>query len=79
MVVEEETRVNPSTDGRLLLRRRQGLKPTRERGRPARTRLGPAAANFSTRLARQRRQDSASAEPMHFPPGGWPGAPSQGN
>ena len=54
-------------------------KATRERGRPARTFLGTASAISSTRLDRQRRQDPASAEPMPFPPAGWPGAASQGN
>ena len=71
--------MNTKTDGPPLLRRRHGMKPPRERGRPARTSLGTASAISSTRVDRQRRQDSASAEPMPFPPAGWPGAASQGN
>jgi len=51
----------------------------RERGRPARTSVGTASTISSTQLDRQRRQDSASAEPMPFPPAGWPGAASQGD
>ena len=68
MVIEDETRMDTNTDGPHLLRRRQGMKPTRERGRPARTRLGTAPFISSTWLDRQRGQDSASAEPMPFPP-----------
>ena len=79
IVIEDEPRINTKTDGPPLLRRRHGVKPTRERGRPARTFLGTASAISSTRLDRQRRQDPASAEPMPFPPAGWPGAASQGN
>ena len=40
---------------------------------------GTAPPISSTRLDRQRRQDSASAGPRRFPPTGWPGAISQGN
>ena len=35
--VEDEPRVDTKSDGVPWLRRRQGMKPTRERGRPART------------------------------------------
>ena len=62
-----------------LPRRRHGKRPTWERGRPARTIIGTASAISSTWLDRQRRRDSASAEPMPYPPAGWPGAASQGN
>ena len=79
IAIEDEPRINTKTDGPPLLRRRHGMKPTRERGRPARTFLGTASAISSTRLDRQRRQDPASTEPMPFPPAGWPGAASQGN
>ena len=79
ILVEDEPRINPKTDGPPLLRRRHGMKPTRERGRPARTSPGTASGVSSTRLDRQRRQDPAWAGPMPFPPAGWPGAPSQGN
>ena len=53
--------------------------PTRERGRPARTTPGTALAISSTRVDRQRRLDSASAEPRPFPQARRPGATSQGN
>ena len=53
--------------------------PPRERGRPARTRLAKPSPISSTRLDRQPRHDSASAEPKWFPPAGWPVAASQGN
>ena len=53
--------------------------PTGERGRPARTIFGTVLAISSTRVDRQRRLDSASAEPRPFPPAGGPGATSQGN
>ena len=79
MVFEEEPRMDTNTGGPPLPRRRHGMRPTRERGRPARTRPGTASANPSIRLDRQRRRDSASAKPMAFPPAGWPGAASQGN
>ena len=59
--------------------RGQGKKPTRERGRPARTSLPAAWFIFSTWVDRQRRRDSASAEAMPYRPAGWPGAASQGN
>ncbi len=62
-----------------MMGRRQGIKPTRERGRPARTGPGTASANSSIRLDRQRSQDSASAEPMPYPPPEWLGAASQRN
>ena len=62
--------MDTNTDGPPLLRRRHGMKPTRERGRPARTRPGTASAISSTQLDRQRGQDTASAEPMAFPPAG---------
>ncbi len=71
--------MDTNTDGAPLVGRRQGMNPTRERGRDARTIIGTASAISSTRLDRQRRQDSASAEPMPLPPAGWPGATSQGN
>ena len=61
------------------VRRRQRMKPTRERGRPARTRLPAASFTSSTWLDRQRRQDPASTEPMPYRPAGWPGAASRGN
>ena len=61
------------------VRRRQGMKPPRERGRPARTSLPAASFISSTWLDRQRRQDSTSAEHMPYLPAGWPGAASQGN
>ena len=77
-VVEEETRTKAKTDGPPLVGRRQRMKPTRERGRPARTILGTAWFISSTRLDRQRRQDSALSEPMPYRPAGWPGAASQG-
>ena len=51
----------------------------RERGRPARTNPGTASPISSTRIDRQRRQGSASAGPMRFPPAGWPAAESRGN
>ena len=53
--------------------------PTRERGRPARTRPGTASAISSTGIDQQERQDLAWAEPVPFPPAGWRGAPSQAN
>ena len=56
-----------------------GEKPTRERGRPARTNLGIASPISSTRIQRQRRQGSASAGLMRFLLAVWPGATSQGN
>ena len=56
-----------------------GRRPTRERGRPARTIPGTASAISSTRVDRQGRHASASAGPMRFPPAGRPAAPSQGN
>ena len=71
--------MDTKTDDPPVLRRRHGMKPTRERGRPARTSLGTASVNSSTRVDRQRRLDAASAEPVAFPPAGWPGAASQGN
>ena len=71
--------MDTNTDGPPLLRRPHRRRPTRERGRPARTILGTALAISSTRLDRQRRQDSALAEPMPLPPAEWPGATSQGN
>ncbi len=40
---------------------------------------GTASPIASTRLDRQWRHDSASAEPMGFPPAGWPGAASREN
>ena len=40
---------------------------------------GKASPNSSTRLDRQRRQDSALTEPLPFLSAGWPGAASQGN
>ena len=60
-----------------LLRRRHRMKPTRERGRPARTSPGTASAISSTRVDRPGLWDSASAEPMALPPAGRPGAASQ--
>ena len=75
----ERTRMDTNTDGAPLVGRRQGMKPTRERGRPARTILGTASAISSTWLDRQWSQDSASAETMPFPPAGCPGGASQGN
>ena len=39
IVNQDEPRINTKTDGPALLRRRHGRKPTRERGRPARTTL----------------------------------------
>ena len=57
--------------GKAVLRtveRRQGMEPTRERGRPARTRFGTVAANSSTRVDRQQREDSVSAEAIPLPP-----------
>ncbi|MDE2667710.1 MAG: hypothetical protein OXI69_16325 [Acidobacteriota bacterium] len=71
--------MDSKTDGPPLLRRRHGMKPTRERGRLARKSLGTASAISSTRFGRQGRHDSASAEPMPFPPAGCLGAASQGN
>ena len=47
-----------------------GGRPTRERGRPARTNPGAASAISSTGINRQRRPASASARPMRFPPAG---------
>ena len=47
-----EPRMDTKTDERLLVRIRHGMKPTRERGRPARTRLGTASANSSTPAGR---------------------------
>ena len=44
----EWTRMDTNTDGPPLLRRRHGMKPTRERGRLARTRPGTASAISST-------------------------------
>ena len=44
------------------------MKPTRERGRPARKSPGTALAISSTRIERQRRHGSASAGLMRFPP-----------
>ncbi len=79
MVVEEEPRIDPGTDGPALLQRRQGMKPTRERGRPARTGPGTVSAISSIGLDRRRRQDSALAEPRPYPPAGCRGARSQGN
>ena len=40
-----------------LVSQGHGMKPTRERGRPARTRTGTASAISTTRLDRQRRRD----------------------
>ena len=51
----------------------------RERGRPARTTLAQPRPSPRPGLDRQRRQDSASAGPMRFPPAGWPGAASRRN
>ncbi len=51
----------------------------RERGRPARTTLAQPHPSPPPGLDRQRRHDSASAEPMGFPAAGWPGAASRGN
>ena len=56
-----------------------GRKPTRERGRPARTNPPAASAISSTGINRQRRPASASAGPMRFPPAGRSAATSQGN
>ena len=64
MVAEDKPRINTSSDGPRVLLRRHGMKPARERGRPARARLGTASAISSTRVDRQRRQDSAPAEPI---------------
>ena len=46
------------------------MKPSRERGRPARTKLGTAWAISPTWINRERRPASASAGPMRFPPAG---------
>ncbi len=51
----------------------------RERGRPARTTLAQPRPSPPPGLDRQRRQDSASAGSMRFPPAGWPCAASGGN
>ena len=56
---------------------RDEAHPGARASRPHNT--GKAPPISSTRLDRQLRQDPASAEPMSFPPAGWPGAPSQGN
>ena len=64
MVVEDKPRKNTSSDGPRVLLRRHGMKPTRERGRDARTSLPAASGISSSRVDRQRRRDSAPAEPI---------------
>ncbi len=54
-----------------------GGRPGARASRPHNT--GTASPLSSTQLDRQRRHDSASVEPMGFPPAGWPGAASRGN
>ena len=54
-----------------------GSPPGARASRPHNT--GTASPHFPTRLDRQRRQDSASAEPTPFPPAGWPCAASREN
>ena len=78
-IFEDEPRMHTNTDGTPLVRRRYGLKahPGARASRPHNT--GRASLISSTRLDRQRRQDSAWSEPMAIPPAGWPGAASQGN
>ena len=62
-----------------MLRRSHGMTPPpgARASRPHNT--GTASPVSATRLDRQRRQDSASAEPMGFPAAGWPFATSRGN
>ena len=56
---------------------RDEAHPGTRASRPHNT--GKASPISSTRVDRQRRQDSASAGPMPFPLAGWPVAPSRGN
>ena len=56
---------------------REEAPPGARASRPHNT--GTASPLSSTRLDRQRRHDSASAEPRRFLPAGWPCAASRGN
>ncbi len=71
--------MDTKTDGPACLRRRHGMKAHlgARASRPHNT--GTASPISPTRLDRQRRRDSASAEPMGFPPAGWPCSASRGN
>ena len=59
MVVEDAPPIDTKTYGPPWLPPRHGMKPTRERGRPARTGPGTALAICSTRVDRQRWQATA--------------------
>ena len=75
IVVDDEGRASTNTDGPPLLRRRHGMKPTRERGRPAGTSLGTAWAICFIRADRQRRQDICFGRAHAVPAGRVAGCP----
>ena len=93
IILEDEPRMDTNRDGTpsMTNRARMHLRycdlditksweeahPGARASRPHNT--GKASPISSTRIDRQRRPGSASAEPMRFPPAGWSGAPSQGN
>ena len=79
MFFEDEPRKNTKTDGPTLLRRPHGMKPHPGARASRLHNTGKASPIASTGIDRQRRQDPALAEPMPFPPTGWPGAESQEN
>ena len=61
--------MDTNSDGPALLRRPEGMKPTWERGRPARTGLGTASFSSSTCLDGQRSQDSRFVRAPAVPAG----------